>query len=281
MPKCKMKLLRVLLRNKIAILIRSSTYFTKLFYWFHHESIIGSSKRQYGVRLAKEFDFTVIDGPYRGMRIIEDLNWNKGDLSSIILGTYEKQVAKFIVESNFDCFVNFGSGDGIHLVGTALNHSRAKCIGYEQDIDSRNLSKKLSNLNRVEVEVRGKIDKNSLLLLLSEISGMKTVFLVDIEGYEYTLFDKEMLQLMKLHTIVIELHEFSKYEIEKSGELIEMSRNIFNIRFFSSRQFPETLNPVLDHYPDDIALLMLSESRPTQMRYLILQPKEQTTNAEC
>lgn len=42
----------------------------------------------------------MINGYYKSLKLSEDFNWNKGniDLSSKLLGTYEEQVQKKIIE---------------------------------------------------------------------------------------------------------------------------------------------------------------------------------------
>ena len=86
------------------------------------------------------------NGIYKSLKLSKEQHWNVGndtDLSSKLLGFYEEQVQKKIVElkkkHNLNYLVNFGAAEGYHAIGLVKNNYFQKCLCFEVDSKSRKI----------------------------------------------------------------------------------------------------------------------------------------------
>ena len=148
-------------------------------------------------------------------------------------------------------------------------------LAFEISKKSREILKKNAQINKVKnrIKIYGDANLSSIKNALKDFNHRKLLFLVDIEGQEYDLFNKDFCEIFSKGTFIIEEHPFNvwnkkkikifKQNIKKYykvGILKDISKNPFN---FS----------VLEKYSDDEKYLMMSEGRPQSMEWVILRPK--------
>ena len=104
-----------------------SSFFTKLFSKKSNQTfdeIKNERKKIIGKKIHKIFLGKVVDGPYKGVKILPKEHWSN-DLGSKILGFYEKQiqetVQKLSSNNTITTLVNFGAAEGYHLTGLIKN----------------------------------------------------------------------------------------------------------------------------------------------------------------
>jgi hypothetical protein len=209
---------------------------------------------EYKIRqLSKNF---IINGNYSRTYLSGKSSWQLFDNCSKYLGLYEEQIQdKIILEqkkNNLKFLVNFGASDGYHTLGLLKNSFFEKGLAFEinatekinleYNIKKNNLESKIKTFSKANFEdVLENIEPENL---------KKTLFLIDIEGNEFELFDKKILKILSNSFFIIENHDFmieNKKIIEKfwfniknffNYELIyQSSRNPFSIDFL--KQFTE------------------------------------------
>ena len=232
----------------------------------------------------KIFDLTngiVKAGLYKSLKLSKDQNWKNlidCDLSPKLLGIYEEQVQNKIVQLkqdyNLKYLVNFGSGEGYHAIGLLKNNYFEKCICFEIDKNTRDILIKNSKLNNVEdkIKIFNEANFNLVLKELNNDQLKNTLFLVDIEGHEFSLYNKDNLNFIKRSFHLIENHEDYFRDKKKVSEFYK----IMNNNFFCEKLKNTGRNPFnydeIKFLPDDERWLMMSEGRPCEMNWLVFRP---------
>ena len=47
--------------------------------------------------IAKKYNYRIIEGPFKNLKLIKNSSWGKGDLGTKILGQYERHIQNLIV----------------------------------------------------------------------------------------------------------------------------------------------------------------------------------------
>jgi hypothetical protein len=129
-------------------------------------------------------------GPFKGMKISDEVWWSKNDRITQMLGTYEEHVFEklnFFAKQGASRFVDIGAADGYFAIGMAYSKIYSEVLAFEQEPTGQACIRNNSVINQCEnvVSVFGEADYSSLKKLLSD--DVKTSVLVDIEGAEYQL----------------------------------------------------------------------------------------------
>ena len=102
----------------------------------------------------------------------------------------------------------------------------------------------------------------------------KTLYLVDIEGAEFLLFNKMNHFFFKNSVLVIEDHSFSL----KKGSLVKIFYKFLNKNFSTKIIYNAGRNPFeiekIKEFNDDEKWLMMSENRTRTMKWIICEPKK-------
>lgn len=233
-------------------------------------------------KLAKEMvtlsNNVVMWGPYKGLKLLNYSHWFKEDAPMRLIGTYELEVQEKLVEitkdKKFDLFVNFGAADGYHLLSILKKGYVNKAIAFEKNPEGRKLLRKTAEINglseQLEIYESANMDffyQNSKILDFSKI-----LFLIDIEGDEFTLLDESALKLLSKSTLLIENHDF----LFKNKELVNTYFDNIN-KFFNLEKIkyggrnPHQIKEI-SHFREDDRWLMMAEGRPSDMVWLYLSP---------
>jgi hypothetical protein len=98
-----------------------------------------------------------------------------------------------------------------------------------------------------------------------------SVLLVDIEGGEFSLLDREPLSIFRKSVIIIELH--GDLQSERVIALREAADEIFEVsELMTTARDPSTIVE-LHRFSDTDRWLICSEGRPSLMRWLRLDPR--------
>jgi hypothetical protein len=232
---------------------------------------------EYKIRqLSKNF---IINGNYSRTYLSVKSSWQLFDNCSKYLGLYEEQIQdKIILEqkkNNLKFLVNFGASDGYHTLGLLKNSFFEKGLAFEinatekinleYNIKKNNLESKIKTFSKANFEdVLENIEPENL---------KKTLFLIDIEGNEFELFDKKILKILSNSFFIIENHDFmieNKKIIEKFWFNI---KNFFNYELiYQSSRNPFSID-FLKQFSEDEKWIMMSEMRPQNMNWIFLKPK--------
>ncbi len=264
--KAKRKLLEGKLRSSFRALITPH----------HSETTIEAARKSVRERLQMVHGNTVAHGPFRGLRMSDTSYWGKSDVSSKILGTYERHIAdKLVALADPDgLLVDIGAADGYFAVGAMKAGLFGSCICFEQSEKGRAALKDNAANNGVtdRVEVHGQATSQSLRAAIP--SGKSGVVLCDIEGAEFSVLDRETLSYLAKMTIIVELHEFLVQDGETLRQLLaERAEEIFDIETITSDQPNPADFPELRTFDENHRLLAFSEGRDAQTDWMILTPK--------
>jgi len=226
----------------------------------------------------------VAGGPFKGTRYGE-----RSFFSAYIpklLGIYERElwgVIEAICESGPTLVVDIGAAEGYYAIGLANLLPKVKIIAYEASVEGRDELSKMIRLNNCEknVEVREFCDTTELNAILSEDENSKnTVIICDVEGYEETLIDNNLVPGLGTASILIEIHEFIC-----AGILEQMISRFDNSHVVHTIwQTDRTINdfPWRTFYtsilPQSYLEWAVSEWRPIKMCWLWMVPKKLNSN---
>ena len=220
----------------------------------------------------------VINGPYKSTKLTCKTHWKGFDVSSKLLGFYEQQVQEKIValkkEFSLENFINFGCGDGYHLIGLLKNNYFKLGFAFEKDKFGIDQIKENAALNGVEDKVMifrsanfEDISKN-----LDSNQLKKSLFLVDIEGAEFNLFNEDNLDSFKNSTLLIENHDFYAKKLDVENFFVFMKKH-FNLEvLMNGSRNPFEISQI-SNFDDDEKWLIVSEGRKQTMNWLVFTPK--------
>ena len=242
-------------------------------------SIIEKKKKYIENKIIKLTDKTVIRGTYKSTKLTCSTNWGGFDTSSKLLGLYEEQVQKKIIDLknkyNLHYLVNFGTSEGYHIVGLLKNQHFDSGLAFESDSVNQKYLKENLILNKVDnkVKIFGKANFEEVSSNLDEHKLKQTLFLIDIEGEEFNLFNESITKKFSNSVMIIENHDFMFKDKIKISNFFDLINKNFNLEVLENGSRNPYSIPEINDLDDDERWLIVAEGRPRQMNWLILTPK--------
>lgn len=165
-------------------------------------------------------DLIVRHGPFSGMRYPWAMACGS-PLFSKILGSYERELSG-VVESlcavGYPAVINVGSAEGYYAVGFARRMPSTRVLAFDIEPEARKLVRELADANGVgeRVQVDGFCSPS---VLLERCRGGSGLILSDCEGYEKTLFTRDVASAISSWDVLIEVHDL--IDIEVSTRLVD------------------------------------------------------------
>ncbi len=152
-------------------------------------------------------------GPFAGMKLLKDASWGAGDQGSMLLGFYEKEVSESLLEvpECYKTFVDIGAGNGYYGVGLIRADKFSQALCFELTEYGRRTIRRLAALNAVveKVTVFGAAEENFVDLIQDHGATLdECVFLIDIEGAEFSILSRDVFRNLKDSIIIIEQHDY-------------------------------------------------------------------------
>ena len=246
-----------------------------------YNNLFEKKKYELSLNLYKKHNNSVIYGPYKGMFFSENNHWGIGDLGPKIIGLYEFEVQNKLIDlvSNFkiENFVNIGAAEGYHAIGIAKKTRIQNFVLYEIDKKGQEILKEniLKNELKKNIKIENEANLNSIYELNKKLDFSKTLFLIDIEGFELELFNDEILGLLKNSFLIIENHRFllSKTKQIKYQELVNKFDDSFNVELVSNTGRNISQINEISNLSENELMMISSESRPKMMEWFVLTPK--------
>jgi hypothetical protein len=220
-------------------------------------------------------------GMYNGTYFHGITHWSFADFSSQLLGCYELQIQEKIssIQNKYKLknIINIGAGIGYHIISLIKNNYFKKGYAFETDKKAREILRKNAIKNNVEkkISILGKGDFISIKNSISQKEINKSLFLIDIEGGEFSFFTEENMKYFNKSYFIIEEHLFH-YNTRYTANYKQFFKLIYD-NFTIEKIKNSYRNPfeykILDKFSDDEKFLMMSESRPNTYRWLYLSPK--------
>ena len=243
-------------------------------------NFIDKKKNILGKEISKISNNKILYGPYSGTKILSSYGWSNIDFCPKYLGSYEYQVQKKIIDLNkkkkFDYFIDLGAAEGYHIISLLKKKIFKQGLAFEISKKSREILKKNAQINKINNRIRIYKEANlmSLKNALRDFNHRKLLFLVDIEGQEYDLFDKDFCKIFSKGTFIIEEHPFNITNKRKIKNFNQNIKKYYNIEILKDTPKNPFNFSILEKYSDDEKYLMMSEGRPESMKWLILHPKK-------
>lgn len=246
---------------------------------FLFNKIISIKKKLLINIIKKKTKNKVLEGIYRSAYFSPQNSWSTSDYPSKMLGTYEEEIQKKIIalkkKYHLKYLVNFGSADGYHILGLLKNKFFEKGLAFEINKKGRDIILKNSILNNIKKKIKifSEANLNIVFKELNNTDLKKTLFLIDIEGDEYNLFNKNHLKKINKSFLIIEDHPF----LEKNQKKKEIFYKLLNANYTIEKLKTTNRNPFkfnfLSKLSDHEKWLLMSEGRPQTMYWIICKPK--------
>lgn len=242
-------------------------------------NFIDKKKNILGKKIEKLCKSKILYGPYSGTKIINSYGWSNIDFAAKYLGTYETQIQKKIIfmskKFKLKNFVDLGAAEGYHIISALKKNYFSKGFAYEINKKSRDLLKKNSQANKIfnKISIFSNASFETLKKDLDKINQKQTIFLVDIEGDEFNLFNDEFCNYFSKCYFIIEEHKFNIKNKKKVNNFFKTIKKRFKVEIIKDISKDPFGFEILNEFSDDEKYLMMSEGRPQTMRWIILYPK--------
>ena len=241
-------------------------------------------KKEIIKKITKISSNKVMMGLYKSV-VLDTHSKFSGDLPSKLLGIYEESIQKKILEitkkKKFKYLINFGAADGYHVVGLIKKKIFKKALAFEIDKDIRERLKNNMIKNKVlsKITILGKASFADISKIIKSKNLKDCFYLVDIEGDEFNLFNKDNLKYFKNSYLLIENHE-NLYKPQKKlvNNFFKLLKENFNILRIEQNEKNPFIIKLLNGLDEDLKWLAMSECRPTNQDWIFCTPKYNKKN---
>ena len=262
--------------------------FDGIYYYFLNKNIkksglnnfIDKKKNTLGKIISNYSKQKILYGPYKNTKIINSFSWSNIDSASKYLGTYESHIQQKIIKLakkfKLKFIVDLGAAEGYHLVSLIKKNFFLKGFAFEINKQSRIFLKRNALVNKVtnKIKIFSKAELESMKNILNKRQFTKTLFLVDIEGHEFGLFNEKFCTFFSNSYFIIEDHNFNEKSKKRRDNFYKIVKKYFKIEIIKDNAKNPFNYKILDPFTDDEKYLMMSEGRPETMQWLILYPKK-------
>jgi hypothetical protein len=216
----------------------------------------------------------IISGPFAGSKYVGK------SVGSVflpkVLGVYEKELHTAIYALQAKAIASIaiiGAAEGYYVIGFSKLFPHAKIFAYESEEEGRRLLAQncaLNNCNE-KIKIEGFCDKKAFLDLLKNEAPQLIV--MDIEGGEDELLNRDVLDLLKNSSMIVELHPWIAPGIKE--KLIELLGGSHHCSVISSTQrtFRDIpINQFLARLFSRWLTFHVNEMRPFKMEWLLAEP---------
>ena len=184
-------------------------------------NFIDVKKNLLGAKIERLSKGRILYGPYSETKIINSYGWSNIDFAAKYLGTYESHIQEKIIflskKFKLNNFIDLGAAEGYHIISLLKKKYFSRGSAFEINIKSRNLLKRNATINGVskKLSIFSDATFESLKKTLKKQDLKKMLFLVDIEGHEFKIFDKNsviiFLNAILLLKIIILIYLIIKF----------------------------------------------------------------------
>jgi hypothetical protein len=249
--------------------------FSHIAYRFGTEHAIETRRRQIAATLNSAFNSTVRYGPFKGLKFSDERWWGI-DRAGMLLGLYEQEILDSLVNipKQYKVLIDLGAADGYYGIGALINNLFAYSYCFEASESGRNILKRNAEINGVSarVSIHGLATKDFYKSIRPDHIAT-SVLLVDIEGGEFDLLDKELLRVFRSSIIFVELHDRAEHRLAR---LRSDASDFFDISELTTTSRDLSKFPELSSFSDTDRWLICSEGRPCLMAWYRLDPKSRS-----
>jgi len=260
---------------KPSLLNRLKTSFTSR---VNFRRLVGLYRRRLSRTIFNQCGGIVQYGPLAGMHWLDNPSWGRSDQGVLILGLYEQEVLANLMEApdRFRILVDVGAADGYYAVGLLYNAKVERSVAFESIPECREAIARLAEKNGVadRITILGAANDNFVELLhTSKIDSRETMFLIDIEGAEFTVLTEEFFASLKNSLIVVETH--AHIYADPEGEIARLkeraSRTHSVTAWYPGGRNPWTIQE-LEGFTELDRWILCSEGRVELQQWLRFDP---------
>lgn len=230
-------------------------------------------KKAVVTNLAVKANYTVVRGPFVGLRLPEMGAWSDYDLLSKIVGSYEAEIFPALereIGRSPNAIINIGASEGYYAIG--LKRLLPNSLVYTFDIDHNSFSvlDGTAKMNGVEVVRLASFDYANPLAGLPELETIRPLFVMDCEGYENNVVNMPY-SVSANSSFIIELHDL--FVPGTKDRLLKYFEGSHVVEIIDQRQRQLADYPELDEVRGPIASVVVDEFRGAAMQWLYAVPK--------
>ena len=261
-------------RTRLRLSYRLEKLIVKIVFAFKmNDQIIQKNREVCGKKVWENYGGEIAFGLFKGVKINKYSAWSGArDIGPKILGLYENQILKWVQQKKFDLFIDIGASDGYYALGMLHSKTALKAITFEISAEDRKIAKTSAILNNVDdkILIKGEAISPEIIQILNKFSN--GLIIIDIEGGEYSLITRELLEAAKYFHFIIEIHNTTHPDIKTN--LVNYCNEFHNIEILTDleRNFPADSFTI--NLTDNERCLLISEGRQYSMNWLALSPKE-------
>ena len=222
-----------------------------------------------------ETEMIVLEGPFAGTLLTNDVSWGTGDLGSKLLGMYEQELHPTLVKfaaRSYGAVVDVGCAEGYYAVGLAKLFPGTPVYAYDSNQKAIEITGKTAALNNVRDRLctGGRCGPDELLDVIK--NNGRSLIMCDCEGYEEKLFSApELVGALRSSDLIIECHDF--INPRTTAELVRIFSGTHRIELVYSGARNPNKYGFLSQFRDRDRWNVVSENRPCLMHWMILESK--------
>ena len=151
----------------------------------------------------------VIQGPFKGMKILPKWAWGDGDTAGKLLGLYECELFEHVedaVSKSPDVVINVGCAEGFYGIGLGkITDSQVVLVDVSQDlINIARENAKVNGVNKIQFTIDSSIET-----LNRYLDKYKNPFIfMDCEGFEEELLVPEFMPGLAKTSLIVDSDKY-------------------------------------------------------------------------
>lgn len=222
-------------------------------------------------------DFIVENGPFKRLRYPSMQSVGSALLPKL-LGSYESELNPILdgmLSNGYTTIVDIGCAEGYYAIGLALRLPHAQVYAFDTNSTAREICAEMARLNGVASRLHIEDFCNEEALRSIPL-GDRALIISDCEGYEGSLFNRELAEFLVKHDVIIETHDL--YDIDISVKMRDAFAKTHYIRSIKSVDDIEKAHTyyyrALEPYSTRDKYLILREGRAAIMEWLVMTSKQ-------
>lgn len=213
----------------------------------------------------------VLNGPFRGMRYLNESVW--GSITPKWIGSYEHElwpVISKILARSYRRIIDVGCAEGYYAVGLARAFPEADVFAYDLDPVSRAQATRLWELNGKPGAFH--LERWCDHEALNEKSGPESLIVCDIEGGEMKLLDPARCATLAETDVLVEVHQTGKAGVKENAAILEarFCETHRIVQVWTTTEIPPLEN--VDALDEEALLKACQEGRPYPQVWLWMSP---------
>jgi len=222
-------------------------------------------------KIFQKLGHRVISGPFKGMIVTDQPNWDDGNACLKLLGCYEHELwdaVELAISRKPNAVINVGCAEGYYAIGLKMRLPEVRVIAF--DINPRSLQQceEMAHHNEVELDLKIGCAKPEEL----QLGYDNALYILDCEADELNLLDPDRCPDLISSDIIVECHDHVWPISYPLAKRFESTHDVDVIEAQMASSYPE-YSSLLDPLPIGMKLSALTEKRPYPTIYLSMMAK--------